>query len=404
MLHKFPENNWEPVWRALEALVEDQAIKSLGVTNISASELKQLYKFARVKPSAIQVKFSPYCMGNYFDPAPAPATRQLFHFCYDHGIAIFGVSVFDKVWQQLCPLEDGVILHIAKSMGSSPAAVLLRWVYSYGLGAVVRSTSAAHLQELQLAGVAGTLHDFHRDLISSLSFLTASPMKIPTLANDLFCVDVDQRYGAEKPIQDHTPRVEQDISDKNTKSSDLQQTGGFTNEELSAAVEVLSGLLVSGDWAATIQKVGEAYRRNLLDAAFTFVITQQIKQSEEKGYRVKHRVFMGILDHIKTLKNAERTKHAPVYDSDQVQQPSTTARSVPVESLENIIDLCFDLENTTTHKQAAEHLKTHGFAVFENSFPLEEIAQLKKEFVTLRPHFQESEIWVFFKFVILVTF
>eukprot|EP00400_MALV-I_sp_L67-5_P001094 gene1094-1031_t len=389
MMHQFPKENWERCWRLLEAAVADKIIVHLGVSNIEASQLKQLCKFARVKPAAMQVKFSPYCQGGYFDVSPSPTIRQLFHFAYDNDIAIFAVSLFDKVWYNLEPLQDDLVRLAAESLSVSPANCLVRWAFSFGIGCVCRSSKPSHMLDLVVASESTSLSGWQKDLISSLTFLVASPLRIPTLCNDFLLTGTEVDMFTHKKARelDRTPREEQD---ERARRND--PFGGFDESDVVAANKTLARLLVNGNWPATLEKVGAAYKQNELNAVFDFVLVQNIREAEKRGYAVKHRVFTGILEHVKRLRVEETQRHAPVYDAAIVKLPSTTSDALPIESLNCIIDL--HPEDTAAHARAAAHLKEHGYVVFENAFPLEQTQELKEEFKAMRPHFQESEIWV----------
>lgn len=71
------------VWTAMEKLVTDGLVKSIGVSNVSAEQLKQLYDFATIKPKSAQIRTF----------AIRKWEKDTRDFCTEHGITFQGFSL-----------------------------------------------------------------------------------------------------------------------------------------------------------------------------------------------------------------------------------------------------------------------------------------------------------------------
>ncbi|MBP9708709.1 MAG: aldo/keto reductase [Oligoflexales bacterium] len=71
------------VWRAMETLCRDGIIKKIGISNMSLSQLEEIYKFAEIKPKFAQIR----CF------AARKWERKLRDFCRDHQITFQGFSL-----------------------------------------------------------------------------------------------------------------------------------------------------------------------------------------------------------------------------------------------------------------------------------------------------------------------
>lgn len=73
--NKEPEGTFLDSWRAMEKLVEDGKIRSLGVSNFEVNDLQELLAAAKIKPAVVQ---------NWMDPFHQD--RHTRDFCKTHGI------------------------------------------------------------------------------------------------------------------------------------------------------------------------------------------------------------------------------------------------------------------------------------------------------------------------------
>ncbi|KAK8655746.1 hypothetical protein V6N13_108313 [Hibiscus sabdariffa] len=53
-------NQFKKVWKAMEALVESGLVRTIGVSNFSVHQIKELLKFAKIVPAVNQVELHPF--------------------------------------------------------------------------------------------------------------------------------------------------------------------------------------------------------------------------------------------------------------------------------------------------------------------------------------------------------
>ncbi len=99
-------------WKALERLHAAKVARSIGVSNYSVKQLKELLSWCSVKPAANQVEFSPF---NY--------KKELLEFCQTEGVQVEAYSPLTRGKK----LDHPVLQEIAKRANRSVAQVLLRW-------------------------------------------------------------------------------------------------------------------------------------------------------------------------------------------------------------------------------------------------------------------------------------
>jgi len=116
-------------WRALEELVDEGVVRSIGVSNFSTQLLYDLLSYARHSVSSLQIEHHPYLVQD-----------TLVTMAQEEGIAITGYSTFGpQSFMELPPsfraraenvpmlFDHPVIQKIAKAHRTSPGQVLLRW-------------------------------------------------------------------------------------------------------------------------------------------------------------------------------------------------------------------------------------------------------------------------------------
>jgi diketogulonate reductase-like aldo/keto reductase len=112
-------------------------IRTLGVSNHGVSELEDLKRTARVLPSVIQNKVDPYHVGRQLDLDVSVGGYVCEHSHFVHlmqgidvleyaranGMLLVGYSTFSAWPFVLSPLQDAIIVHIAKETGLTPSQV-----------------------------------------------------------------------------------------------------------------------------------------------------------------------------------------------------------------------------------------------------------------------------------------
>lgn len=122
-------------WAAFEALVDTDQVGLLGVSNCYAlTQLEQIWRDARIKPSILQNRF--YAQTGY--------DRELRAFCRAHGM------VYQSFWTlsanpQL--LNSATVLALAAAYERTPAQILFRWLIQNDVVPLTGTTSAVHLRQ-----------------------------------------------------------------------------------------------------------------------------------------------------------------------------------------------------------------------------------------------------------------
>lgn len=146
-------NGWEfenvPIaetWRAMEKLVEEGKVKSIGVSNFNGSLLLDLLRGCKIKPQLLQIEHHPYLV-----------QPRLIKFAQDNEIEVVAYSSFGpqsfvelnhpKVEKVESLFKHDVILDIAKAHNVSAAKVLLRWATQRGLLIIPKSNKKERLLE-----------------------------------------------------------------------------------------------------------------------------------------------------------------------------------------------------------------------------------------------------------------
>ena len=121
-------------WQALESLVDDGPCRSIGISDISLDQLREIVAVARIKPAVVQVESHPYL-----------PEWELLDFCGARdctaGVRSVGHSMQPNV------LEDPVITAIAERVHISPAQVVLSWAAQRGSAFLTTSTKPQRIQE-----------------------------------------------------------------------------------------------------------------------------------------------------------------------------------------------------------------------------------------------------------------
>lgn len=172
-------------WAALEEYVDEGVIRCLGVSNFDAWDLRQLLKTARIPPSVLQNKHSPYHQGSQMAPKDA---ENVLDIAREHGIVVVGYSTMSSWPFMMSALHDPHLVFLASKYRSSPAQILLQWQTVQGIGSIPRSTNAARMRS-NLASTSVPLHPTDKRRISALGWLLHSGLNHPVAANELHVLE-----------------------------------------------------------------------------------------------------------------------------------------------------------------------------------------------------------------------
>lgn len=132
-------------YRALEELVDEGLIKSIGISNFNGALILDLLRGCRIKPALLQIEHHPYLV-----------QKTLVQYAQSQEIVVVAYSSFGP--QSFLEMnnkgalntptlfEHEVVTSIAKTHDVSPAAVLLRWATQRKLAIIPKSTKPERLQ------------------------------------------------------------------------------------------------------------------------------------------------------------------------------------------------------------------------------------------------------------------
>jgi diketogulonate reductase-like aldo/keto reductase len=132
-------------WRALERAFGDGRARAIGVSNYLVPHLRELLGEAKVAPHVNQIELSPFLQ-----------RRDTCALCREHGIVV----------EAYCPLTQGKriddprLAEVARTVGRTPAQVLLRWSLQHGNVVLTKSVHRERIAE------NAVLFDFALDAVA----------------------------------------------------------------------------------------------------------------------------------------------------------------------------------------------------------------------------------------------
>src|SRR6266436_3201668 len=122
-------------WRAMESLADRGKCRAIGLSDVVLKKLVPLYEAARIKPAVVKVESHPYL----------PQT-ELLEFCKQKGIILLAFAPLGHGIRP-GPLEDPVILAIARQTSLTPAQVLLAWAIQRGTAVLTTAKTLDRARE-----------------------------------------------------------------------------------------------------------------------------------------------------------------------------------------------------------------------------------------------------------------
>lgn len=107
-------------WQAMEELVEHDKCRAIGLSDCNMERLLPILESARIKPSVLQIESHPYL----------PET-ELLEVCNENGVVLLAFAPLGHGIKP-GPLQDPVVLAVAKRVNQTPAQVLLAWAIQRG--------------------------------------------------------------------------------------------------------------------------------------------------------------------------------------------------------------------------------------------------------------------------------
>jgi diketogulonate reductase-like aldo/keto reductase len=157
-------DNFMKTWRQMERLVELGLVRHIGTSNMTVPKLELLLRDASIKPAVNEMELHPH----FQQP-------ELFQFVVDHGIQPIGFCPLgspgrperDRTPEDTDPLQDPVIIEIARAHRVHPATVCIKWAVQRGQVPIpfstkrrnyfanLQATVTAPLSDSELQAIAG---------------------------------------------------------------------------------------------------------------------------------------------------------------------------------------------------------------------------------------------------------
>ena len=121
-------------WRALEKLLDEKRVRSIGVSNFMVQHLEELFAKAKTLPAVNQIELSPFLQ-----------QRKVRALCSERGIVVEAYSPLTRGEK----LKHPVVTAVAKHVGRTPAQVLIRWALQHELVVLPKSVRSDRIAENQ---------------------------------------------------------------------------------------------------------------------------------------------------------------------------------------------------------------------------------------------------------------
>jgi len=119
-------------FKALEELVSEGKVRSVGVSNFDVSLLRDALEVAGIPVTVDQVRFHPYSY-----------ERDLIEFCKDNKVVVTAYSPLGRGSM----ISDRTIWDTAAKYNKTPAQICLRWCLQKGTVVIPKARSEEHLKE-----------------------------------------------------------------------------------------------------------------------------------------------------------------------------------------------------------------------------------------------------------------
>ena len=119
-------------WKSFEKLYQGKRVRSIGISNFSVNQIKELLAICSVVPTVNQVKFNPFS----YD-------AELLEFCKSKDIVIESYSPLTRGSH----LSNAAVAKIARAHNKSPAQVMIRWALQHGTVVIPKSSRQERIKE-----------------------------------------------------------------------------------------------------------------------------------------------------------------------------------------------------------------------------------------------------------------
>lgn len=129
-----PAGNWKAGYKQLEKAYKDGKAKTIGISNFTVAQIRELLSFAEIKPQVIQLEDHPYFT--------APEERAALKDAGTVVMAWYPLGHGDKSL-----VNEELFTKLGKKYGKSNAQIILRWHTQFGNIVIPGSTNPAHIKD-----------------------------------------------------------------------------------------------------------------------------------------------------------------------------------------------------------------------------------------------------------------
>lgn len=129
-------------YKALEAMLERNQTRAIGVSNFDTGSLDKLLDRVRIKPAVNQIQLS---IGNHNGTMPGGDLETL-HRCSELGITAEAYSALGGI-TGIDVLHDPDVVAVARAHNKSTAQVALRWITQQGGTFITATEKASHIKD-----------------------------------------------------------------------------------------------------------------------------------------------------------------------------------------------------------------------------------------------------------------
>jgi len=130
-------------YREMERRVASGQIGSLGVSNMAIRHLRELHQQATVPPAVYQLKHSIYHSGVACSPI---RHQEVLQAAFDLNMTVNAYGVLSSWPQEIPPIKDPFVAHLAELHRVEPAQILLRHSLQLGLAVLARSGNETRMR------------------------------------------------------------------------------------------------------------------------------------------------------------------------------------------------------------------------------------------------------------------
>ncbi|EJT75716.1 hypothetical protein GGTG_05647 [Gaeumannomyces tritici R3-111a-1] len=124
-------------WAVMEQLVEKGKIRAIGVSNFTRQRIERLLETAKIKPAVNQIEAHPYLQ-----------QPELLKWSKEQGIVVQAYSPSgNNIYDKPKPIDDPMVIEVAKQVGRQPAQVLIQWAAQRGTVVLPKSVTPSRIEE-----------------------------------------------------------------------------------------------------------------------------------------------------------------------------------------------------------------------------------------------------------------